>query len=37
MIAPIHTKPLYRKPIYDDKSYAQFEEYLEYVSKPSPS
>ena len=37
MIAPTHTKPLYRKLKYEDKSNAQFEEYLEYVSKPSPS
>ena len=37
MIAPIHTKPLYRKPKSKVKSKAQFEEYLEYVSKPSPS
>ncbi len=37
MIAPIHTKPLYRNPKSEVKSKTQFEEYLEYVSKPSPS
>jgi len=37
MIAPIHTKPLYRKPNSKVKSKTQFEEYLDYVSKPYPS
>jgi hypothetical protein len=37
MIAPIHTKPLFRKPKPKVKSQAQFDEYLEYVSKPSPT
>ena len=37
MIAPIHTKPLYKKPKSKAKSKAQFEEYLESVSKPQPA
>ena len=37
MIAPIHTTQLYRKPQSKTTSKAQFEAYLEYVAKPSPS
>ena len=37
MIAPIHTKQLYRKPKSKVKSKAQLEEHIESVSKPSPS
>ena len=37
MIAPIHTTQLYRKPQSTATSKAQFEAYIESVSKPSPS
>jgi hypothetical protein len=37
MIAQIHTTQLYRKPQSKTTSKAQFEAYIESVSKPSPS
>ena len=37
MIAPIHTTQLYRKSQSKTTSTAQFEAYVESVSKPSPS
>lgn len=37
MIAPVHTKTLYRKNKYIVKSTSQFEDYLEHAYKPTPS
>ena len=37
MIAPVHTKILYRKNKYIVKSTSQFEDYLEHAYKPTPS
>ena len=37
MFAPIHTTQLYRKPQSKTTSKAQFETYIDSVSKPSPS